>query len=123
MGNYASVNGLKMYYEIHGSGGRPLVMLHGGLSTIDVDFGRILPSLSKNRQIIAIEQQAHGHTADIDRPLSIKQMTQDTAALLDQIGVKDADVFGYSVGGEIALHLAIHRPDLVHKLIGVSITY
>lgn len=71
---YASVNGLDMYYEIHGSGGVPLVLLHGGLSTVEVDFGRMLPILAQTRQVIGIEQQAHGHTADIDRPLSFPQM-------------------------------------------------
>ena len=70
-GNYASVNGLKMYYEIHGTG-KPLVLLHGGASTIGTSFGRVLPFLSKNRQIIAVELQAHGHTADVDRPLSFE---------------------------------------------------
>jgi pimeloyl-ACP methyl ester carboxylesterase len=90
---YAPVNGLEMYYEVHGSG-RPLVLLHGNLSTIGVDFGGIIPSLAKSRQVIAVEQQAHGHTADIDRPLSIQRWTDDTAALLRHLGVEQADVFG-----------------------------
>jgi pimeloyl-ACP methyl ester carboxylesterase len=82
---YAPVNGLEMYYEVHGSG-RPLLLLHGNLSTIGVDFGGIIPSLAKQRQVIGVEQQAHGHTADIDRPLSIQNWTADTVALLRHLG-------------------------------------
>jgi pimeloyl-ACP methyl ester carboxylesterase len=114
---YASVNGLDMYYEIHGSGGVPLVLLHGGLSTVEVDFGTMLPILAQTRQVIGIEQQAHGHTADIDRPLSFPQMADDTAALLSQLGIGQADVFGYSVGAAIALQLAMRYPELVRKLV------
>lgn len=114
-GSYASVNDLEMYYEIHGTG-RPLVLLHGGLTTIDTSFGKALPSLAQTWQVIAVEQQAHGHTADIDRPLSFEQMADDTAALLRHIGVKQADFFGYSDGGNVALGIAIRHPDLVHKL-------
>src|SRR5213080_591491 len=77
---YASVNGLRMYYEIHGSG-QPLVLLHGGLSNVETDFGALLPALAATRQVIAIEQQAHGRTADIDRPLSIETMAADTVEL------------------------------------------
>jgi len=93
---YAPVNGLEMYYEIHGAG-RPLVLLHGAYMTID-GFGTLLPALAATRQVIAVEQQAHGHTADIERPLSYEQMADDTAALLRHIGVEQADFFGYSVG-------------------------
>jgi pimeloyl-ACP methyl ester carboxylesterase len=114
---YAAVNGLDMYYEIHGSGGVPLVLLHGGISTIEVDFGRMLPALVRTRQVIAIEQQAHGHTADIDRPLSLPQMADDTAALLQQLGIEQADFLGYSVGAGIALELGIQYPRLVRKLV------
>jgi pimeloyl-ACP methyl ester carboxylesterase len=113
---YAAVNGLNMYYEIHGTG-RPLVLLHGGLSTIDVDFGRVLPGFAKSRQVIAIEQQAHGHTADVDRPLTYEQMADDTAALLRHLGIENADFFGYSVGAAIAMVLAMRRPELVGKLV------
>ncbi len=119
---YASVNGLNMYYEIHGTG-RPLVLLHGALSAIGTSFGKLLPSLARTRQVIAIEQQAHGHTADIDRPLTINRMAEDTAALLRHIGIKEADVFGYSMGAGIALQIAIHQPDLVRKLVVASVTY
>jgi pimeloyl-ACP methyl ester carboxylesterase len=120
--SYAQVNGLNMYYEIHGTG-RPLVLLHGNLSTIDVDFGRMIPSLAKTRQVIAVEQQAHGHTADIDRPLSIQHWADDTAALLRQLGVEEADVFGYSSGSAVAFQLALDHPELVRKLVLGSGSY
>jgi len=120
--SYAQVNGLNMYYEIHGSGW-PLVMLHGGISNIETDFGLVLPGLAKDRQVIAIEQQAHGRTADIDRSLSVEQMAEDTAALLHQIGVDKADFFGYSMGAAIALQIAIKKPDLVGKLVLAAISY
>ena len=113
---YVPVNGLKMYYEIHGSG-RPLVLLHGNLSAIGTSFGKVLPKLSSTRRIIAVEQQGHGHTADIDRPLSIEQWAQDTAALLRHLGIEQADFFGYSSGGAVALELALSAPTLVRKLV------
>src|SRR5215813_1000147 len=113
---YAAVHGLKMYYRIQGAG-RPLVLLHGGLSNIDTDFGKLLPELAKQRQVIAVEQQAHGHTADIDRPLTYAQMADDTAELLRQLKIERADFFGYSMGGGIALELAIHHPGLMGKLV------
>jgi pimeloyl-ACP methyl ester carboxylesterase len=119
---YATVHGLKMYYRIQGSG-RPLVLLHGALSSIDTDFGKLLPELAKKRQVIAIEQQAHGHTADIDRPLTYELMADDTAELLRQLKIEKADFFGYSMGGGIAVELAIRHPELVGKLVwagGVS---
>jgi pimeloyl-ACP methyl ester carboxylesterase len=119
---YAPVNGLDMYYEVHGTG-RPLVLLHGALSTTSVDFGAVLPSLAKARQVIAVEQQAHGHTADIDRPLTTELMAADTAALLRQLGIDQADVFGYSMGAGIALQMAIEHPDLVRKLAVASAAY
>jgi pimeloyl-ACP methyl ester carboxylesterase len=111
-----------MYYEVHGSG-RPLVLLHGNLSTINVDFGRILPGLAATRQVIAVEQQAHGHTADIDRPLRVQQWAKDTAGLLRHLGIENADVFGYSSGSGVALQLAVDEPALVRKLVLASISY
>src|SRR5438876_6729505 len=121
-GQYASVNGLNMYYEVHGAG-RPLVLLHGALSAIDTSFGKVLPSLAKSRQVVAIEQQAHGHTADIDRPLTIEQMADDTVALLHQLELDEVDFFGYSMGAGIALQIAVRRPDLVRKLVLASPAY
>lgn len=115
-GRYASVNGLKMYYEIHGSG-RPLVLLHGAFGTIDTDFGKLLPRLAKTRRVIAVEQQAHGRTADIDRPLTYEQLANDVAGLLQQLKITNADFLGYSLGGAVAVQLAIQRPDLVRKLV------
>jgi pimeloyl-ACP methyl ester carboxylesterase len=121
-GSYASVNGLEMYYEIHGAG-RPLVLLHGGPTTIDTSFGKLLPTLAKARQVIAVEQQGHGHTADIDRPLSFEQMADDTAALLRHLKIEKADFFGYSDGGNVALGIAIRHPDLVRKLAVAGTNY
>ena len=119
---YAPVNGLNMYYEIHGTG-QPLVLLHGAFSAIGTSFGLLLPSLAKTRQVIAFELQAHGHTADIDRPLSLEQMADDVAAALQQLGIKRADIFGYSMGAAVAMHLAIRHPDVVRKLVLASVTY
>jgi pimeloyl-ACP methyl ester carboxylesterase len=118
---YASVNGLDMYYEIHGAG-PPLVLLHGALMTID-GFGQVLPALAENRQVIAVEQQAHGRTADIDRPFSYEQMADDTALLLQQLGIEQADVFGYSMGGAVALQIAMDHPQLVRKLVVGAAAY
>ncbi len=112
---YVPVNGLEMYYEIHGSG-RPLVLLHGNLSTIGTSFGKVLPLLAPTRQIIAVEQQGHGHTADIDRPFSIGQWAEDTTALLHHLGIEQADFFGYSSGGAVALEIALRSPARVRKL-------
>lgn len=113
---YVPVNGLEMYYEIHGSG-RPLVLLHGNLSTISTSFGKVLPKLASTRRVIAIEQQGHGHTADIDRPFSMEQWAQDTIALLRHLGIEQADFFGYSSGGAVALEIALGSPALVRKLV------
>ncbi len=119
---YAPVNGLNMYYEIHGTG-QPLVLLHGAFSAIGTSFGKLLPDLAKTRQVIAVELQAHGRTADIDRPLTIEQMAEDTAALLRHLGIERADLFGYSMGAGVALQIAIQHPDLVRKLVVAAATY
>jgi pimeloyl-ACP methyl ester carboxylesterase len=116
-GKYANVNGLKMYYEIHGTG-RPLVLLHGAFGVATV-----FPTLARNRQVIAVELQGHGHTADIDRPLSYEEMADDTAALLKQLNIEQADFFGYSMGGNVAIALAIRHPKLVRKLVVVGSHY
>jgi pimeloyl-ACP methyl ester carboxylesterase len=116
------VNGLNMYYEIHGTG-KPLVLLHGAFSAIGTSFGKVLPSLAESRQIIAFEMQAHGRTADIDRPLSPEQMADDTVAALRQLGIEDADFFGYSMGAGVALRVAIRHPEAVRKLVLASVTY
>jgi pimeloyl-ACP methyl ester carboxylesterase len=119
---YASVNGLNMYYEIHGEG-QPLVLLHGAFSAIGTSFGRILPGLAERRQVIAFELQGHGRTADIDRPMTLEGMAEDVAAALPQLGIEQADVFGYSSGGSVALHLAVRHPELLRKLVLMSVSY
>jgi len=118
---YAPVNDLSMYYEIHGRG-RPLLLLHGAYMTIDT-MAAILPELAKTRQVIAVEQQGHGHTADVDRPLTYEQMADDTSALIRHLGIDDADILGYSMGGGIALQLAIRHPDQVRKLVVASASF
>jgi len=117
-GNYASVNGLNMYYEIHGTG-QPLILLHGGLGLSSM-FGEVLPLLAKTRQVIAVDLQAHGHTADIDRPIRYELMADDIAALIKHFGFRKADVMGYSLGGGVALRTAIQHPEVVKKLVLVS---
>lgn len=119
---YIPVNGLEMYYEIHGTG-QPLVLLHGAFSAIGTSFGALLPGLARSRRVIGFEMQAHGRTADIDRPLSIEQMADDTAAALHHLGIEQADIFGYSTGASIALHLALRHPDVVRKLVLASVTF
>lgn len=118
---YAPVGDLRMYYEIHGRG-TPLILLHGAYMTIDL-MGPIVPGLAKTRQVIAVEQQGHGRTADVDRPISYEQMADDTAAAMAHLGIDNADVIGYSMGGGIALQLAIRHPDLVRRLVVASASY
>lgn len=115
---YAPVGDMNMYYEIHGAG-RPLILLHGAYMTIDM-MGPLLSGLAESRQVIAVEQQGHGHTADVDRALSYEQMADDTAALARHLEIDAADVIGYSMGGGIALQLAIRHPALVRKLVVAS---
>lgn len=124
-GRYASVNGLNMYYEVHGeaNGQPPLVLLHGGLSATGTSFGQLLPGLAEGRQVISIEQQAHGHTADIDRPVTIATMADDTLDLLDQIGVEQADFFGYSIGAGIALEIEVSHPEKIRKAVLATVSY
>lgn len=120
---YAPVNGLQMYYEIHGSGGTPLLMLHGGLFNIDLQFGEVLPALAQTRQVIAANFQAHGRTGDIDRPLTSASLASDVVGLLEHLEVPQVDVFGFSVGGGVALYLAIKHPELLRKLIVSSVSF
>jgi len=116
---YASVNGLQLYYEIHGSG-KPLVLLHGGLMTIDLNFGPLLKQLAATRQVIAVELQGHGHTADTGRPMTIEALAGDVVALLDELGIDQADVFGFSLGGLAAFGMAVAAPGRVRRLIAAS---
>lgn len=123
---YAAINGLKMYYEIYGEAdgeANPLVLIHGGGSTIQTSFGRIIPQLAKNRQIIGVELQAHGHTNDRDTDLSFEQDAADVAALLENLGISKADILGFSNGASTAIELAIRWPGLVHKIILASGLY
>jgi pimeloyl-ACP methyl ester carboxylesterase len=119
---YVSVNDLQMYYEIHGTG-QPLVLLHGAFSAIETSFGQLLPGLAESRQVVAVELQAHGRTADIDRPLTLEALADDVAAAIDQLGLGRADIFGYSTGAAVALQLVLRHPDVVRKLALASVTY
>jgi len=119
---YAQVNGLKMYYEVHGSG-KPIVLLHGAFNSINTAFSQLIPGLSKTHQVIAVELQGHGRTADIDRPFSFESMADDVAALLKFLKTDSADIFGYSMGGGVAQQLAIRHPSLVRRLIITSSVY
>jgi pimeloyl-ACP methyl ester carboxylesterase len=123
MGNYADVNGLKMYYEIYGEG-RPLLLLPGALSGIKTAFEQLIPLLAMERQVIAVEFQGYGHTADIpDRPLSYEQLTADVIELLGVLSISQIDIFGYSTGAGVALQVAMRSPDLVRRLVLASISY
>ena len=123
---YASVNGLQLYYEIHGKpakDGVPLVLLHGGGSTIETSFAKLIPLVSKTRQVIAFEQQGHGHTADVDRPFSFEQSAEDTVALLRHLHVAKADFLGYSNGGHILLEITLRHPEVVRSLVLESVFF
>jgi pimeloyl-ACP methyl ester carboxylesterase len=117
-GEHTSVNGIDLYYERHGSG-RPLVLLHGGLGSGEM-FGPVLPSLADHHQVVAVDLQGHGRTADIDRPLDLRLMADDVAALIDHLGLDGADVVGYSLGGGVAWQVAIRHPEKVRRLVAVS---
>lgn len=117
-GEYAPVNGLDLYYEIHGSGA-PLILLHGGVAASE-SLGANLTELAKACQVIAVHLQGHGRTRDIDRPLSCEAMADDIAALITHLGFAQADVMGYSLGGGVALQTAIRHPAVVRRLVVVS---
>jgi pimeloyl-ACP methyl ester carboxylesterase len=117
-GQYAEVNGINLYYETHGAG-RPLILLHGGLGSGEM-FGPILPALAARHQVIAVDLQGHGRTADIDRPLDIRLMADDIAALIGHLKLNKPDVAGYSLGGGVALQTAAKYPALVGRLVVVS---
>jgi pimeloyl-ACP methyl ester carboxylesterase len=118
---HAPVNGINMYYEVHGRGdGVPLVLLHGGGSTIDVTFSRVLPVFASSRRVIAVEEQGHGRTSDRDAPVTFESSADDVAALLRYLKVGQADLFGFSNGASVALQVAIRHPRLVRKLVFAS---
>jgi pimeloyl-ACP methyl ester carboxylesterase len=117
-GEYVEVNGIKLYYETHGDG-RPMVLLHGGLGSGEM-FGPILPALSASHRVILVDLQGHGRTADVDRPLDIRTMADDIAALIDHLGLDRPDVVGYSLGGGVAFMTAVRHPEKVGRLVSAS---
>lgn len=118
---HAPVNGIQMYYEVHGrKDGVPLVLLHGGGSTIEVTFSRVLPVFAAGRRVIAVEEQGHGRTTDRDQPVAFETSADDVAALLRHLKVEKADLFGFSNGASVALQVAIRHPGLVRKLVFAS---
>lgn len=119
---YAPANGLSMYYEIYGDG-EPLVLIHGGGSTIQTSFGNMMPLLADHYKLIAVELQAHGHTKDRGEPSSFEQDADDVAALLQYLKISKAHVLGFSNGGSTGLQLAIRHPELVNKLVAISAIY
>ena len=116
---YAPVNGLKMYYEIHGSG-EPVVLLHGAFMAISGDWNDWISELSKTRKVIAVEMQGHGRTADIKRDITYENLADDVAGLLDYLKIPSADIIGYSLGGGVAMQCAIRHPEKVRKVVSIS---
>ena len=118
---YADVNGLHMYYERYGSGS-PLVLLHGGMLTIDLNFASLIPTLALSHKVIGVELQGHGRTADIDREITPSALAGDVVALLDHLGIDGAHIFGHSMGAAVAMELAISHPDQVRSIVAASVT-
>ena len=118
IGQYAEVNGINLYVETHGAG-RPMILLHGGLGSGEM-FGPILPTLAERHQVVAVDLQGHGRTADIDRPIAIPLMADDIGALIDHLGLDRPDVVGYSLGGGVAFHTASRYPAKVRRLVMAS---
>jgi pimeloyl-ACP methyl ester carboxylesterase len=118
-GEYAEVNGINLYYEMHGTG-RPMILLHGGLGSGEM-FGPILPALEKDHRVIAVDLQGHGRTVDIDRPIDVALMADDIGALIDHLGLEKPDLVGYSLGGGVAMHTAFKYPEKIGRLVAVSV--
>jgi pimeloyl-ACP methyl ester carboxylesterase len=118
-GQYADVNGINLYFELHGAG-RPLILLHGGLGSGEM-FGPVIPALSERHQVITVDLQGHGRTADIDRPLDLAVMADDIAALIDHLELTKPDLVGYSLGGGVAIHTAVKHPGKIGKLVAASV--
>ncbi|MEN5308235.1 alpha/beta hydrolase [Chryseobacterium cucumeris] len=119
---YAPANGIKVYYEVYGKG-KPVVLLHGAFMTIDLNWGELIPELSKNRKVIALELQGHGHTPFSERKLSHTTLASDVTKVMGYLKIDKADVVGYSFGGEVAYQLAIQSPERLNKLVIISSTY
>lgn len=118
---YAPVNGLQMYYEVHGDG-EPLILLHGAYATTSM-WGPILELLAQQHQVISVDLQGHGRTADIDRPIRYETMADDVAALMADLDIASADIFGYSMGGGVAWQLALRHPDIVRRQVLAAVSY
>ena len=116
---YADVNGLHLYYETYGSGA-PLVLLHGGMLTIDLNFATLIPTLAQTHTVIGVEMQGHGRTANIDREITYPNLASDVVALLDHLGIERAAVLGHSMGGGVALELAVSHSDRVSAIVPIS---
>jgi len=119
---YADINGLHLYYEIHGDGTTPLVLLHGGVMTIELTYASLLPTLTQHHRVIAVDFQAHGRTADIDRDLTYANLASDVVGLLDHLGIDRAHVLGHSMGGAVTMELAIGYPDRVRSVVPISVS-
>jgi pimeloyl-ACP methyl ester carboxylesterase len=119
---YAPVNGIRIYYEVYGEG-KPIVLLHGAFYTIDMNWGQLIPELSKTRKVIAIEMQGHGHTPFSDRKLSITTLASDVTGIMDYLKIDSADVVGYSMGGSVAYQFAVQNPKRLRKLVIISSTF
>src|ERR687884_674507 len=120
-GAYADVNGLHLYHEVHGDGS-PLVLLHGGMLTIDLNFATLIPTLARRHRVVGVELQGHGRTADIDRPMTPAALAGDVVGMLDQLGIDRAHVFGHSMGAAVALELAVSSPDRVRSIVAASVS-
>jgi pimeloyl-ACP methyl ester carboxylesterase len=120
---YAPVNGIRMYYEVHGHGSMPLILIHGGGSTIGTSFGNLLPLLARDRWVIAVETQGHGRTNDREGPETFQQDADDVAALVRYLKIGKADFLGFSNGGSTVLQIAIRHPDLAGRIIPISAAY
>jgi pimeloyl-ACP methyl ester carboxylesterase len=121
-GRYASVNGLRLYYEEHGAG-RPMVLLHGGLHTGELSFGHLIPLLAPSHRLIVLDMQGHGRTADVEREPSYPDLADDVVALLDHLGIERADVLGFSLGGLVAMELGMRHPGRVDRLVVAAAHY
>lgn len=118
-GTLASINGIDLYHEVHGTG-RPLVVLHGGVMTAESCFGAMIPRLAEAHQVVAVDLQGHGHTADTDRPVSLAGLAADVVGLLDHLGIEETDAFGFSLGGLVSIEMAVTHPMRVGRLVVAS---